>query len=101
MTKRNPIVVFILAGVTFGIYGLYWLIKTREEMVNLGADIPPWIFALIPVLNLLFIWKYCQGIEKVTNGDASAVTMLILFMIGIGVFVAQGKFNEVGGGAAA
>jgi hypothetical protein len=101
MTERSPIVVLILFCVTFGIYPIYWFIKTREEMVNLGADIPNWILLFVPILNLLWIYKYCQGVEKVTKGEQAAMMTLIFFLIlgPIGAFIVQGKFNEIGGGA--
>ena len=47
MTNRNPILVFVLAVCTCGIYGLVWYVKTKEEMNQQEAGIPTaWL--LIP-----------------------------------------------------
>jgi uncharacterized membrane protein YjgN (DUF898 family) len=34
MTKRNPVVVLLLTLITFGIYGIYWEVVTKGEMVK-------------------------------------------------------------------
>jgi len=96
MTQRNPIVVFLLAAIT-GIYGLYWLIKTTEEMnAKYNTGIPPWWHLLIPILNLLWLYKYWNGVQKVTG-----MSWIIGFLLGpIGMFLAQGKFNSLGAGGA-
>jgi hypothetical protein len=41
MTERNPILVFLLPAITLGIYGLIWLVKTKDEMNQQGAAIRP------------------------------------------------------------
>lgn len=103
MIERSPIVVLLLGAFTGGIYSLIWYVKTKDEMVSRGADIPTAWYLIIPILNLLWLWKWGQGVEKVTNGEMSAVVALILLiMLGpIGMFVVQGKFNAVAGGAPA
>ena len=97
MTNRSPASVFFLILITFGIYGIFWYAGTRNEMVARGADIPGIWFLFIPVLNLIFIWKWCQGVERVTNGSTSAVGafLLILFLSAIGAAIIQGAFNKV------
>jgi hypothetical protein len=50
--QRNPLMVLILIIITFGIYGLAWMVKTKNEMNELGADIPTAWFIIIPILNL-------------------------------------------------
>jgi hypothetical protein len=98
MTQRNPIVVFLLAAIT-GIYGLYWLIVTRDELnAKYNTGIPPWWHALIPILNLIFLYKYWSAVQKVTG-----MSWIVGFLLGpIGMFLAQGKFNSLpaAGGAA-
>ena len=56
--KRSVALVLILSIVTFGIYAIYWLYATKEEMNDLGAEIPTFILAFIPILNFYFTWKY-------------------------------------------
>ena len=52
MTNRNPIVVFILCFVTFYIYQLIWLVKTKEEMNSSAqAGIPTAWLLIVPIAN--------------------------------------------------
>ena len=97
MTNRSPASVFFLTLITFGIYGIFWYAGTRGEMVARGADIPGIWLMFVPVLNLLFVWKWCQGVKRVTNGSTSAVGafLLILFLSVIGMAIIQGAFNKV------
>jgi len=40
MEHRSPIMVFFVSLITFGIYGLVWYVKTKNEMNAKGAQIP-------------------------------------------------------------
>ena len=57
--KRNLLVVYLLGFITLGIYFLYWYYATKEEMNEMGADIPTAILLIIPIANLYFLYKYC------------------------------------------
>jgi hypothetical protein len=96
MTKRSPALVFFATALT-GIYGIWWLIKTRSEMVERGAKIASAWYLLIPLLNLILLWEFAQGVEKVTGKKMGAVLgfLLMLFVGPIGMAVVQGKLNEV------
>jgi hypothetical protein len=97
MTKRSPVAVFFLPMITFGIYSLVWTVKTKDEMVAKGADIPTAWALIIPIWNLIFLWKYCQGVEKVTKGAMGAgLALVMLWFLGtIGMAMIQSKFNAV------
>jgi len=97
MTKRGPLVVFILVCITFGIYGIVWAAKTAGEMNGKGAEIPHWILLFIPFVNLWYLWKYSEGVDKVTNGALGAgLSFLLLLLLGpIGMAIAQSNFNKV------
>lgn len=94
MTKRSAFTVFLLTSVTCGIYGLIWLANTKEEMNARGAKIPSMIHLFIPILNLLWLWKWCQGAEQVTGGKVSAGTAMIASFFGFAPFVTVNAFNE-------
>jgi hypothetical protein len=95
MKQRSPIAVFFLTLITFGIYGLVWQVKTKNEMNALGADIPTAWLLIIPFVNYYWLWKYSQGVEKVTNGKLSGVlAFVLLFLVGvIGMAIIQNEFN--------
>lgn len=103
MTKKNPVVVLILMFITFGIYALVWLVKAKGEMVARGADIPTSWLLIIPFVSIWYLWKWCEGVEKVTNKDMSGVVafLLLIFLGPIGAMIVQSKFNNVGTGMVA
>ena len=99
MQKRSVAAVIILTIVTFGIYGLVWTVKTKNEMVQRGADIPTaWCLIFLPTA-IWFQWKYAGGVEHVTRGKQSQVIAFILmFLLGIiGMAIIQSEFNKVEG----
>lgn len=100
MKQRSPVAVILLPFVTFGIYSLVWQVKTKNEMNQLGTEIPTVWLAVIPFVGLYWAWKYSEGVEKVTNGSTSAVLAFVLqFLLGsIGQGIIQNEFNKVGAG---
>lgn len=96
MTNRGPVSVFLLWLFTGGIYGIFWLVWTKEEMVRQGAIIPTAWLIIIPFANLYWLWKWGEGVELVTGKDMSAgVAFLLKFMLGgIGAAIIQDKFNQ-------
>jgi len=97
MTKRSPAAVLLLPMITFCIYYLYWLFTTAGEMRQKGAEIPHGILMFIPIANIIYLWKWCQGVEKVTNGGMSGATaFLLMFLLGtIGGAIVQSSLNKV------
>ena len=101
MKSRNPLAVLILSFVTFGIYGIYWQVKTKGEMNRLGAEIPTAWLIIIPFVNIYWLWKYSEGVEKITEGKTTAPVafMLEMLLAIIGMAILQIEFNKVGGAA--
>jgi hypothetical protein len=96
MTKRSVVAVLLLTIVTFGIYGIIWIVKTKGEMVNAGADIPTAFLIIVPIASIYFMWKFAGGVEHVTRGKQSQVIAFILmFVLGvIGMAIIQNALNE-------
>ena len=96
MTKRSVVAVIVLSLITFGIYGIYWFVATKNEMVYRGASIPTGWLVIIPILNIYWMWKWSEGVDHVTQGKLSAaVTFLLVFLLGvIGVAIVQASFNK-------
>ena len=65
--------------ITLGIYIIYWFYSTKNEMVELGADIPTFWLAIIPIVNIYWMYKYFVGVAKVAN--KSSDTGLIYFIL--------------------
>ena len=97
MTKRSPAAVFFLPIITCGIYAFVWYVKTKDEMNAKGAAIPTAWLLIVPFVNLYWLWKFCEGVDKVSNkamSDAVAF-LLILFLGSIGMAVVQSKLNSI------
>jgi hypothetical protein len=94
--KRSVAGVILLTFFTFGIYGLFWLVQTKDELVREGADIPTAWLLLIPFANLYWSWKWSGGVEHVTGGKLSqAVAFLLMCLLGlIGMAIIQAELNE-------
>ncbi len=97
MKQRSVVAVILLLIVTCGLYQLYWFIKTKDEMVSLGAEIPTGWLLIIPIANLYWIWKWSEGVDHVTDGKTNAVlSMVVILALGlIGTAVLQATFNKV------
>lgn len=97
MKNRNPLVVFLLSILTGGIYGWYWLVKTKSEMNKLGEKIPTaWIW-LIPIVgSFWWLWKYAEGVEHVSKNELNMfLSLLALYLLGpIGMAIVQEAFNR-------
>ena len=98
MKIRNPVAVFFLPIITFGIYAIYWYVKTKEELKAKGANIPTAWLLIVPIVNLYWLWLYAQGVEKATNSAFTApVAFILLLLLGsIGMAIVQNKFNTIG-----
>src|SRR4051812_14247010 len=97
MNRRSVVAVLLLSFVTFGIYYLVWEVKTKNEMKNLGADIPTAWLLIVPFANIWWMWKYSGGVEKVTGGKTSqAIAFILLFLLNvIGAAILQDSFNKL------
>lgn len=92
--ERNLIVGAILTVITFGIYVIYWLISTKNEMNNeLGAKIPTAWLLIIPLVNIYWAWKYCEGYAQVVAKDEKGWLYFILYVFVGFVFPPIVQFN--------
>ncbi|HSX47363.1 MAG TPA: DUF4234 domain-containing protein [Patescibacteria group bacterium] len=98
MQKRNPFAVVVFSIITFGIYAIVWQVKTKNELNSRGATIPTAWLLIVPFVNIWWLWKYSEGVEKATNGNLSAVlSFILLFLLSIiGMAIVQSEYNKVG-----
>lgn len=97
MTKRSVAMVIVLSIITFGIYAIVWMVKTKNEMNSQGANIPTAWLLIVPFVSIWWTWKYSGGVEHVTRGKTSQVIAFVLmFVLGvIGMAIIQDAFNKV------
>ena len=84
LKKRNIVAVYLLSIITLGIYAIYWLVQTKKEMNSLGAKIPTAWLLIIPIANLYWMWKYCEGFAIYVKKDNNTILWFLLyFFVGI------------------
>ena len=95
MTKRSVVAVILLTCVTFGIYSIYWFVKTKDEMNARGANIPTAWLMIVPIASIWWMWKWAGGVEHVTKGKQSqAVAFILVFLLSfIGMAIVQSSLN--------
>jgi hypothetical protein len=103
MKKRNIFAVLLLPFVTFGIYGIVWWVKTKNEMNQQGAKIPTAWLLIVPVVSIYWIYAYSKGVEQVTGGKISTgIAFLVeIFLGSIGNAIIQNSFNTLADAPAA
>ena len=98
MEKRSVVGVVLLPFVTFGIYALYWLVKTKGELNSRGAEIPTAWLIIVPIANIYWTWKYFEGAEKVTGSKVNGVLMFVLYLVGFSIVsmaLCQDAYNNL------
>lgn len=88
--------VLVWSLLTFGIYGIVWLVWTKNEMKTRGADIPTAWLIIVPLVNLWWMWKFSEGVETVANpGMTAPIAFLLLWLLGnIGMAIIQYELNK-------
>lgn len=95
--RRDVVLVYVLMIVTFGIYAIIWLVKTKNEMNGLGAQIPTAWLIIIPIANLYWMWKYCEAFSQFVKKDNNAILWFLLFFF-VGIImpaIVQSELNKL------
>jgi uncharacterized membrane protein len=87
MRYRNIVFVIVMSIVTFGIYDIYWVFSTRNELVKKHCNVPsPWlIFA--PILGLIGVafLQIAVHLLAVDNPDASIRVIANVISVFVGI----------------
>lgn len=95
MKRRSPGGVFWLSLFTGGLYSIYWAAETKGNVNRLGAKIPTAFLLWVPLANIWWMWKYSEGVDKVTKGSINKVFVFIMLIFSlIGLPVLQSKYND-------
>jgi hypothetical protein len=81
------------------LFGVYWMVETKEQLKKkTGMDLPSGWWLAVPIYGpFMFLWKWSQAVEKATGLKQMNMFLFMLFIAPYGVWVAQGKFNELEG----
>ncbi len=94
---RNIFLVYLFIIITFGIYGFYWLISTKNEINSLGAKIPTGWLLIVPIVNIYWIYKYCEGFAQYIKKDNNTILWFVLYIF-VGVImiaIIQSELNKL------
>ncbi|MDA3938413.1 MAG: DUF4234 domain-containing protein [Spirochaetia bacterium] len=95
--NRNIAMVYILSIITFGIYGIYWTVVTKNEINGLGAEIPTAWLIIIPIANIYWMYKYCEGFSEKVKKDNNPILWFVLYIL-IGIIIpaiVQSELNKL------
>ncbi|MBI5360193.1 MAG: DUF4234 domain-containing protein [Planctomycetes bacterium] len=95
--KRNPALVIIFFFITFGVYGIYWIVKTKDEINGLGASIPTAWLLIVPIANIYFMYKYMEGFAVNVKKDNNTLMWFIVYILvsPVAVIIVQLELNKL------
>ena len=95
--KRNPAFVIIFSIITFGLYTIYWAVKTKNEINSLGADIPTALLLIIPIANFYFWYKYADGFSTYVKKDNKGILWFLLYFLlpPVAMIIFQVELNKL------
>lgn len=67
MLKRNPFLLAVLSVVSFGIYYIVWLVKTKGELVRNGASVPTAWLLIVPIVGWYWFYRYYKAAGQITG----------------------------------
>jgi hypothetical protein len=95
--QRNIVLIYILSIITFGIYGIYWSVVTKDEINSLGANIPTAWLIIIPIANLYWLYRYCEGFSQFVKKDNNTILWFIVYAL-VGIImpaIVQSELNKM------
>ena len=98
---RNPVLVIIFSIITLGIYSIYWLVSTTNELRKVTSLAPnPWflLLALVPLVNIFVVlwyyWQYSAAIGEISNIESWLLFILWLLVSPAAMVIAQIELNK-------
>jgi len=98
---RNPYLVLIFSLITFGIYTIFWLVYTTNELRGLTKSAPEtkmlWLL-LVPIVNyiviIMYFWKYSKAINELTGFNNILLFIMWLVFSPVGIVISQIELNK-------
>ena len=95
--RRNIVLIYLFSIITLGIYAIYWTVSTKNEMNSLGAKIPTAWLIIVPIANLYWVYRYCEGFAQTVKKDNNTLLWFILYIL-VGIImpaIVQSELNKV------
>jgi len=94
---RNIFLVYLFSIITLGIYAIYWMVSTKNEINSLGAKIPTGWLLIVPIANFYWIYRYCEGFDQNVKKDNNTILWFILSIL-LGIImpaIVQSELNKL------
>jgi len=98
---RNVVLVIVFSIITLGIYAVYWLVSTTNELRKMTSSAPnPWflLLLLVPVVNLIvffwYYWKYSKAIGEISDFEPVLLFVLWVIISPVAMIIAQTQLNK-------
>jgi hypothetical protein len=102
--NRNPFLVLLFTLITIGIYGMYWVVSTTNELRRNTKSAPnPWLLLLVivPLVNLvvmiMYYWKYSKAINELSGFSAGILFLLWVVFSPAAIILSQLELNKMAG----
>lgn len=99
--RRNPFLVLVFSFITLGVYAIYWLVSTTNELKRTTKSAPnPWLLllGLIPLVNIIamfyYYWMYCKAMNELTDFSTGVLFILFIFVGPVGMIITQVELNK-------
>ena len=99
--RRNPFLIILFSIITLGIYGIFWLVFTTNELKKNTQSAPNpllLLLMLIPFINFIimfiYFWKYSKAINELTGFNSLALFLLWIFIGPVGMIISQIELNK-------
>lgn len=101
-TKRNPFLVLLYSIITLGVYFIYWLVITTNELKEKTDTAPnPWLIVLfaIPYVGIVvfiyYFWKFSYALEKLSGYRAWILFIAWVIVTPAGLVLSQYEINKI------
>jgi len=98
---RNVVLVIVFSIITLGIYAVYWLVSTTNELRRMTSSAPnPWflLLMLVPIANIIvlfwYYWKYSKAIGEISDFDPVLLFVLWVIIEPVAMIIAQIQLNK-------
>lgn len=97
--NRNIFLVYLFSFITLGIYAVYWMVSTKNEINSRGAKIPTGWLLIVPIANIYWVYKYCEGFAVNIKKDDNTLLWFIVYIL-VGIImpaIVQSELNKIAG----
>lgn len=79
--KRNILTAYLLSFFTFGIYQVYWIVQQKKDINSQGGEIPTAWLIIVPLANVYWGYKFCEGYSQVIRKDNNTVMWFLVYLV--------------------